>query len=156
MMPSRPASSVPFSDAALRTTLERLEGEWDDFQTARDRDAVYGFLTAVFEVGTWWILERKAAECARRALSLGGHTTAADPPEPFAALILCTADPKKVDYRTRSKFSRVLRYAFEFKRWDESLTAFIKRKGGINKCAARFTQRLGRGRPHQALGRIAK
>jgi hypothetical protein len=136
--------------------LERLEGEWDDFQTARDRDAVYGYLTAIFEVGTWWILERKAAENARRALSLSGHIIAVGSQEPFASLILCTADPKKVDYRTRSKWSRVLRYAAKRKRWDETLTAFVKRKGGINKCAGRFARRLGRGRPHQALGRIAK
>jgi phage-related protein len=28
---------------------------------------------------------------------------------------------------------------------DESLRDFIKRKGGINKCATRYTRRLGRG-----------
>jgi hypothetical protein len=142
-VPGGSTLSVPFSDDALRTTLERLEGEWDDFQTARDRDAVYGYLTAVFEVGTWWTLERKANEYARRALKLNGHPLPGKSPEPFATLILCTADPKKVDYRTRSKWSRVLRYA-EFKRWDETLTAFVKRKGGINKCAGRFARRLGR------------
>ena len=109
----------------------------------RDRDAVYGYLTAVFEVGTWWMQERNAAEYARRALRLIGHPATANV-EPFAVLILCTGDRAKVDYRTRSKWSRVLRYAVEFKGWDEPLTTFIKRKGGINKCAARFTRRLGR------------
>ena len=67
-------------------------------------------------------------------------------PDPFAAVILCTADPEKADFRTRSKWSRVLRYAAEFKDHSESLGDFIKRKGGINKCAARFTRRLGRRR----------
>jgi hypothetical protein len=143
--PGRPAPTVPFSDAALRATLSRLEGEWEDFQSARDRDAVYGYLTAIFEVGTWWTLDRKAAEYAHRALLVSGRSATAGA-EPFAALILCTADNEKADYRTRSKWSRVLRYAAEFKRWDESLTAFIKRKGGINSCARRFTRRLGRGR----------
>jgi len=28
---------------------------------------------------------------------------------------------------------------------DEALWDFIKRKGGINKCATRYTRRLGRG-----------
>ncbi len=65
-------------------------------------------------------------------------------PEPFAAIILCTAEPEKVDYRMRSKWSRALRYAAKYKRLEESLSAFIKRKGGINKCAARFARRLGR------------
>ncbi len=65
--------------------------------------------------------------------------------EPFAAVIFCSADSDKVDFRTRSKWSRVLRYAAEFKDLEEPLPAFIKRKGGINKCATRFARRLGRG-----------
>jgi hypothetical protein len=60
--------------------------------------------------------------------------------EPFAAIILCTADPAKVDKRTRSKWSRALRYAAEYKPVAEPLAAFVQRKGGINKCAARFTR----------------
>ena len=66
--------------------------------------------------------------------------------EPFAAVIFCTADPEKVDYRMRSKWSRVLRYAADYKDLDEPLRDFIKRKGGINKCATRYTSRLGRHR----------
>jgi hypothetical protein len=67
--------------------------------------------------------------------------------EPFAAVILCTADRQKVDKRTRSKWSRVLRYAMEYKSSSEPLATFVQRKGGINKCAARFTRCLGqRGR----------
>jgi hypothetical protein len=58
---------------------------------------------------------------------------------------LCTADRQKVDKRTRSKWSRALRYAAECKTHSEPLAAFIRRKGGINKCAARFTRCLGRG-----------
>ena len=50
----------------------------------------------------------------------------------------------------RSKWSRALRFAAEFKPLDEPLRDFIKRKGGINECAARFTRRLGRGRAHRA------
>jgi hypothetical protein len=41
--------------------------------------------------------------------------------EPFAAIILCTADREKVDKRTRSKWSRVLRYAAEYKSISEPL-----------------------------------
>jgi hypothetical protein len=59
-------------------------------------------------------------------------------------VILCTADRDKVDKRTRSKWSRALRYAAEYKTTAEPLAAFIQRKGGINKCAARFTRCLGR------------
>jgi hypothetical protein len=65
--------------------------------------------------------------------------------EPFAAIIFCTSDPGKVDKRTRSKWSRTLRYAMKYKSSSEPLAAFIRRKGGINKCAARFTRCLRRG-----------
>jgi hypothetical protein len=61
-------------------------------------------------------------------------------------VILCTADYAKVDDRIRSKWSRVLRYAAACKDLDEPLGDFIKRKGGINECAARFARRLGRHR----------
>jgi hypothetical protein len=36
-----------------------------------------------------------------------------------------------------------LRYALEYKDHSEPLDHFIKRKGGINECAARFVRRLG-------------
>jgi len=65
--------------------------------------------------------------------------------EPFAAIILATADRQKVEKRTRSKWSRVMRYAAEYKTSAEPLAAFVRRKGGINKCAARFARWLGRG-----------
>jgi hypothetical protein len=58
-------------------------------------------------------------------------------------LILCTSDSEKADYRTRSKWSRVLRYAAEYKDLDEPLREFIARRGGINECASRFARRLG-------------
>jgi hypothetical protein len=66
--------------------------------------------------------------------------------EPFAAIIRCTADPAKADKRTRSKWSRVMRYAAVYKPDSEPLDRFIKKKGGINACAARFTRYLRRGR----------
>jgi hypothetical protein len=45
--------------------------------------------------------------------------------EPFAAVILATADSAKVDKRTRSNWSRLLRYAAEYKPSSEPLAAFI-------------------------------
>jgi hypothetical protein len=48
-----------------------------------------------------------------------------DHDEPFAAIY--TSDPAKVDKRTRSKWSRVLRYALQYKHHSEPLDQFIKR-----------------------------
>jgi hypothetical protein len=60
------------------------------------------------------------------------------------AVILCTAERGKSDEKTRSKWSRVLQYAAEYMKFDEPLDDFIKRKGGLNECAARYARRLGR------------
>ena len=140
-MLDREPPTIPFSTEALQASLLRLQNEWETYQASRDRDAVYGYLAAVFELVEWWAKEGRAVNRAHRALHLRGHKSVREP-EPFAALILCTSDPEKADDRTRSKWSRVLRYAAEFKSLDEPLRDFIKRKGGINKCAARFARRL--------------
>jgi hypothetical protein len=42
------------------------------------------------------------------------------------------------------KWARVLRYAAAYKLDIEPLALFIKRKGGINRCASRYARRLGR------------
>jgi hypothetical protein len=62
----------------------------------------------------------------------------------YAAIIRCTADPARADKRTRSKWGRVLRYVEMQKDEKEPLAEFIKRKGGINDCNARYGRRLRR------------
>jgi hypothetical protein len=139
----REPTTIPFSTEALQANLLRLENEWEAVQASRDRGAIYQYLAAVFEMVAWWNLEDKAVKRAYRALHLRGHKSVREP-EPFAAVILCTSDPEKADDRTRSKWSRVLRYAAAYKDLDEPLRDFVVREGGINKCAARFARRLGR------------
>ena len=143
-MLSREPTTIPFSIEALKTNLLRLQNEWATVQASHDRDAIYWYLAAVFALVMWWDQERKAVSRTRRALQLRGHHSDREP-EPFAAVILCTADRDQVDDRTRSKWSRALRYAAEHKDLGEPLRDFIKRKGGINRCAARFARRLLRG-----------
>jgi hypothetical protein len=133
---------VPYTTEALKQDLLRLQTAWDECQASRDRDAIYGYLTAVFELVVWWTAENRAFERAHQALRLR-HITLFDHEEPVAAVIRCTADPAKVDKRTRSKWSRALRYALEYKAPSEPLDQFIKRKGGINSCAERFSRTSG-------------
>jgi hypothetical protein len=135
---------VPYTTQALRQDLLRVRNAWDECQSSRDRNAIYGYLTAVFDLVMWWIAEDRAISRARWALQLQ-RLELPTTDEPFAAIILATADRQKVDKRTRSKWSRVLRYAAEYKANSELLVAFVQRKGGINKCAERFTRCLGRG-----------
>jgi len=129
---------VPYCKEALRQDLARVRNAWDECQAQRERDAIYGYLTAVFDLVAWWAAEDRAISQARWALQL--QHLALPTTEPYAAVILCTADPKKVDKRTRSKWSRVLRYAAEYKPTAEPLAAFVQQRGGINKCAERFTR----------------
>jgi hypothetical protein len=134
---------VPYATLALRQDLLRVRLAWEDCQASRDRNAIYGYLSAVFDLVMWWAAEGRAVSRARWALQLHGLDLPTTD-EPFAAIIRCTADSAKVDKRTRSKWSRVLRYAMEYKSPSEPLARFVQRKGGINKCAERFTCCLGR------------
>jgi hypothetical protein len=134
---------VPYTTQALRQDLLRVRLAWEDCQTSRGSNAIYGYLTAVFDLVMWWAAEGRAISRARWALQLR-HLGLPTTDEPFAAIILVTSDPAKVDRRTRSKWSRVLRYAMAYKPVAEPLAAFVQRKGGINDCAARFTRWLGR------------
>jgi hypothetical protein len=141
---NRPSIDIALSTEALKANLSRLDDEWETYQNTRDRDGIYSYLAAVFELVSWWKHEHKAHEYAQRALRLQ-RPPGPNIADPFAVIIFCTADPEKADYRMRSKWSRVLRYAAAYKDLDEPLRDFIKRKGGINKCAIRYTRRLGRG-----------
>lgn len=66
-MHGREPTAMPFSTEALRANLLRLENEWEAYQTARDRDAVYGYLSLVFELVSWWAQEGRAVDRAHRS-----------------------------------------------------------------------------------------
>jgi hypothetical protein len=132
---------IPYSGEALRQDLARVHVAWEEAQSTRNRDAIYGYLTAVYSLVTWWAAEGKDLVRGQRAVRLTGLDVFSQE-DPFAAVIRCTADPVKVDKRTRSKWSRLMRYADEHKLNSEPLEQFVKRKGGINACAARFSRSL--------------
>jgi hypothetical protein len=135
--------AIRYSKEALERDLERVRGAWDDCQADRRRDAIYGYLKAVYDLVHWWSAEKCDVDRARQALRLRGQL-----PWPredvYAAMIRCTADPARADKRTRSKWSRVLRYAKMERDEKEPLAEFIKRKGGINECNARYGRCLRR------------
>ena len=134
---------VPYTTQALRQDLLRVRNAWEACQANRARNAIHGYLTAVFDLVSWWTAEGRALDRALWALRLR-RICPFDGEEPFAAIIRCTADPTKVDKRTRSKWSRALRYAMSRKPLDEPLDQLIQRKGGINECVARLTQQMSR------------
>jgi hypothetical protein len=142
---------IPYSTTALRQDLTRVRNAWAKCQRRRRRDAIYTYLSAVYDLVTWWAAEEREVERVRRAL----RSRLLDVPEredPFAAVIRCTTDPARVDMRTRSKWSRVMRYAATVKDQDEPFQQFVQRKGGINRCAARYTQLLRRDKLKSSAG----
>jgi hypothetical protein len=138
-----PDPAIPYSVEAMRQDLHRIRIVWADCQTNRDRDAIYAYLAAVYGLVAWWAAEGREDDRACTAICLQ-RLDAFDREDPYASVIRCTADLAKVDKRTRSKWSRVMRYAHRYKSDSEPLDQFIRRGGGINECAARYTERLGR------------
>jgi hypothetical protein len=79
---------VPYTTQALRQDLARVRNAWEDCQASRDRNAIYGYLSAVFDLVIWWTAEDRAIDRARWGLRLCRLDLPND--EPFAAIILCT------------------------------------------------------------------
>jgi hypothetical protein len=147
------ANSLPKAADLDRWTLADVNEQWVNFQSSRDRSAIYSYLHIVFELVEWWSKHPSEREEALQIVKGQNPKLATLPADPYAEVIACTADPKKVDGKTRSKWSRVLRYVAEFKSETELLRDFVPRKGGINKCATRYTRRLGRNSKTKATQR---
>jgi hypothetical protein len=65
---------VPYTTKALRQDLLRIRNAWEESQASRDRDAIYGYLTAVFNLVAWWTvaqdvpIRRRGAICRNHSL----------------------------------------------------------------------------------------
>jgi hypothetical protein len=128
--------------ARLMRWLEKICGAWDDFQANRARDAVYGYLEAVFAIVSHYKRRRKTNKLLRHAFKFANlpFDKAADP---FTAVIRCTYD-NTVDSKTISKWARALRYASRSKAPAVRLRKFMKEAGGINGCATLYATRRKR------------
>jgi hypothetical protein len=125
--------------SSIEAELAEMDRAWRKYRSVNDRDAVYIYLASVFKVVMRWRLLDCAGKKSRAAFRLRPNPPQLRP-EPFGIVIFCTADSEIVDAKTRSKWSRVLRYARKAKPAEQSLTEFIKSNGGINECARRFAR----------------
>jgi hypothetical protein len=137
---SYPHARKPIAKPSIATKsflgieLAEMDRAWRRYQSTNDRDAVYIYLAAVFGIVMRWRRLDCAMKESRMALRLHPNPPQMKP-EPFGIVIFCTADSKIVDAKTRSKWSRVLRYAARVKPPGQRLTDFIKSNGGLNECA---------------------
>jgi hypothetical protein len=109
-----PESPEATPEKSIQADLREAAEAWRRYQATHDRDAVYGYLTAVYNVVMKWKREQRAWKSVGLALKLQGNAISMRV-EPFAVVIRCTSAPDKVDGKTRSKWSRALRVAEAFK-----------------------------------------
>lgn len=135
----RISGRVPYSNASLRQDIRRLCAIWRQVQASRDRDAIYDYLVAVYEIVAWWRVEGRVVGRARRALRIVSSKPTEDP---FVAVIAASVAPARLDRRQLSKYSRVLRFALRLECHPSQFKRFVKdRCGGLNACAERFSRR---------------
>jgi hypothetical protein len=58
---------VPYTTQALRQDLLRVRNAWEQCQASRNRNAIYRYLSAVFDLVMWWAAEGRAVSRARWA-----------------------------------------------------------------------------------------
>lgn len=134
-------NTEPPKKKRLGQRLADVANAWDEFRETRDRDAVYEYLRAVFSIVQRYRWKDRTKRLIRRAFKFAGLPIDMNA-EPFAVVIQCTCD-QQLDRKTVSKWSRVLRYAAQFKK-RTPLKTFIKNRGGINACATLYAERIGR------------
>jgi hypothetical protein len=130
--------------SAVEHELLQARIAWKKYQSTRRRDAIYDYLRAAFKIVRRWRKEHRAKASSHQALRATGRANRIRNVEPFAVVILVSSDPRKEDAKTRSKWSRLLRYADQFKPDTERLADFVKSQGGINECAAQWSDQVTR------------
>jgi hypothetical protein len=136
-----PGGKIP--KARVRRRLEKVRDAWDDFQVSRTRDAVYGFLGAVFEMVMHYKVRRRTTRLRRHAFKFAELPFDRNA-DPFSAVIRCTSDDN-ADSKTISKWARALRYVARYKEPAARLRTFMKEAGGVNACASLYARRCKRG-----------
>ena len=130
--------------ARLMRWLERISIAWDDFQASRTRDAVYGYLDAVFAIVEHYRVRRRTKRLLRRASKFSGLPLENNA-DPFTFVIRCTSG-NGVDSKTISKWARALRYVAHRKEPRTRLKTFMREVGGVNACADLYARFFGRSR----------
>jgi hypothetical protein len=126
---ARHVPKVRAPQIGTRRWLEKIRGAWDNFQSSRARDAVYGYLEAVFAIVKHYKVRRKIEKLLRHAFKFT-DLRFGKKADPFATVIRCTSDDN-ADSKTIIKWARALRYAGRSKKPEVRLRTFMKEVGGV-------------------------
>jgi hypothetical protein len=130
------------SDRQLRKIIDDLKGLERKCFAARSRFAFYDYLAAVFELYVQLRRRNQAKPSARRIAKLfdfRNHKRT----HPIRVIIDTTST---TDLKTRSRWSRALRYAWQERSTWSDLTMFLRENGGPAGCADQFAAINPRGR----------
>jgi hypothetical protein len=141
LIPTPEASSDRKQKASVKHQLSAVTEAWDDFQTSRRRDAVYGFLSAVFALVQRHARRGRARRLRRELCNIMG-TKVALATDLFTLVIRAVAEADGIDRKTVSKWSRALRYVAQVKPASVSVRAFMQQRGGVNGCAEQYAAYL--------------
>jgi hypothetical protein len=137
-----PISALDYTAEDFAVDVQRAQQAWKKYLRSRRRGAIYKFLETIFEIVAVWQKVRDVERIIARIPY--GSADFKPRNEPYSALLTMAAHPKKIDRRTLAKWSRLLRYADFYKSPMVSLARFVRKRAGINACAALYAQRLGR------------
>ena len=153
------------SDQQLRKTIEDLRELERKCFASRSRFAFYGYLAAVFELYVQLRRRNQAKPSARRIANLFGLRKP-NRTHPIRTIIDATST---ADIKTKSRWTRALRYAWRERTTWKNLKSFLRENGGPAGCADQFAainprgrypgcivyRRRGTGRPYLIVHRAA-
>jgi hypothetical protein len=90
LRPPHRASKYQTAENRLRRRLERIRDAWDEFQASRARDAVYGYLEAVFAIVEHYKVRRGATRLRPHAFKFA-KLPFDNNADPFTAAIRCSS-----------------------------------------------------------------
>ena len=133
----RPPRPRP-SRSTVAADLDDLRFIGEHCLASRQRDGVYLYFNALNNVIANWQQAGQVEVSLHECLGNLNRPVRLNYGEAYAILIYCSC-PDVAD-KTRSKWARALRYADEHKQDDETIAAFMMRKGGINACTALYAR----------------
>jgi hypothetical protein len=129
-----PARRKLRSEDPVLTGVSKGVKAWKRYQANQeyDRDAIYDYLTVVFEVIREWRIEGKAYQYSLKALKRADFPIRMKP-DPYNRLIYCSSEGS--DTKKRHKWAKVMRWVARHNKKHRAFAVFVKKNGGLNKCA---------------------
>ena len=127
---------ITILELKVESELRRVRQAYISYQAQRRRNAVFDYLTAVFDIVARWNREQRLQQSLQQARKMPSHVVRTSTSDAYTNVIAFTSDPQKTDSKARSKWARALRWAEATKSKGETLAEFVQRNGGINECAA--------------------